>query len=188
MRRLVENFHNQNPLKPAMFTEELRSKFPRMADKVFNAVLRDLTAGGELDVTRDKVKRTSHSVTLSPERQALVDALEHTFLQAAFQPPSVEEALSAQDSRPADARALLQVLVDQDRLVRLKGDVFYHREALDRIEQRLRAHLEAHREITAGEFRDLLQISRKYAIPLLEHFDAQRITLRTGDKRVLRNP
>ena len=188
MRRLVEDFHNQNPLKPAMFTEELRSKFPRMADKVFNAVLRDLTGGGELDVTRDKVKLTSHSVTLSPKRQALVDALEHTFLEAAFQPPSVEEALSAQDSRPADARALLQVLVDQDRLVRLKGDVFYHREALDRIEQHLRAHLEAHREITAGEFRDLLQISRKYAIPLLEHFDGQRITLRTGDKRVLRNP
>ena len=80
------------------------------------------------------------------------------------------------------------MLVDQDRLVRLKGDVFYHREALDRIERRLRAHLEAHREITAGEFRDLLQISRKYAIPLLEHFDGQRITLRTGDKRVLRNP
>ena len=88
----------------------------------------------------------------------------------------------------ADARALLQVLVDQDRLVRLKGDVFYHKDALEQIEQRLRAHLEAHREITAGEFRDLLQISRKYAIPLLEHFDGQRITLRTGDKRVLRNP
>ena len=95
MRRLVADFHNQNPLKPAMFTEELRSKFPRMADKVFNAVLRDLTAGGELDVTRDKVKLTSHSVTLSPERQALVDALERTFLEAAFQPPSVEDALKA---------------------------------------------------------------------------------------------
>ena len=72
--------------------------------------------------------------------------------------------------------------------MRLKGDVFYHREPLGQIEQRLRAHLEIHREISAGEFRDMLEISRKYAIPLLEHFDSQRITLRTGDKRVLRNP
>ena len=189
MRRLVADFHHHNPLKPAMFTEELRSKFPRMADKVFSAVLRDLTAAGELDVSRDKVKLASHAVTLSPERQALVDALEHTFQAAAFQPPSVEEALKAvATALPADARALLQVLVDQDRLVRLKGDVFYHKDALDQIEQRLRAHLAAHREITAGEFRDLLHISRKYAIPLLEHFDNQRITLRTGDKRILRNP
>jgi selenocysteine-specific elongation factor len=188
MRGLVEAFHHDNPLKPAMFTEELRSKFPRMADKVFSAILRDLTTAGELDVSRDKVKLASHAVTLSPERQALADALEHTFQEAAFQPPSVEEALAAQSSKPADARALLQVLVDQNRLVRLKGDVFYHKEALDQIEQRLRAHLEAHREITAGEFRDMLEISRKYAIPLLEHFDSQRITLRTGDKRILRNP
>ena len=135
------------------------------------------------------MKLASHAVTLSPERQALVDALEHTFQAAAFQPPSVEEALKAvATALPADARALLQVLVDQDRLVRLKGDVFYHKDALDQIEQRLRAHLAAHREITAGEFRDLLHVSRKYAIPLLEHFDNQRITLRTGDKRILRNP
>ena len=188
MRRLVEDFHHNNPLKPAMFTEELRSKFPRMADKVFTAVLRDLTAAGDLEVTRDKVKLSGHSVKLSPEKQALVEALEHTFREAAFQPPSVDEALASQDSKSPGARALLQVLVDQDRLVRLKGDVFYHREVLDRIEQRLRAHLEEHREISAGEFRDMLEISRKYAIPLLEHFDSQRITLRTGDKRVLRNP
>ena len=188
MRRLVEDFHQNNPLKPAMITEELRSKFPRMADKVFSVILRDLTAAGELDVTRDKVKLTGHSVHLSPEKQALVDALEQTFREAAFQPPSVDEALASQDSKPADARAFLQVLVDQDRLVRLKGDVFYHREALDLIEQRLRAHLEIHREISAGEFRDMLEISRKYAIPLLEHFDSKRMTLRTGDKRVLRNP
>ena len=188
MRRLVEDFHRHNPLKPAMFTEELRSKFPRMADKVFSAILRDLTANGVLDVTRDKVKLTSHSVQLSPDKQALVDALEHAFREAAFQPPSVDEALASLDSKPADARALLQVLVDQDQLVRLKGDVFYHREPLGQIEQRLRAHLEMHREISAGEFRDMLEISRKYAIPLLEHFDSQRITLRTGDKRVLRNP
>ena len=188
MRRLVEEFHRNNPLKPAMFTEELRSKFPRMADKVFSALLRDLTATGGLEVTRDKVKLAGHSVELSPEKQALVNALDHTFREAAFQPPSVDEALASQDSKPAGARALVQVLVDQDRLVRLKGDVFYHREALDLIEQRLRAHLQEHREISAGEFRDMLEISRKYAIPLLEHFDSQRITLRTGDKRVLRNP
>jgi len=78
------------------------------------------------------------------------------------------------------------VLVDQQKLVRLKGDLFYHHEILERIEHELRTYLEAKSEITAAEFRDLLQISRKYAIPLLEHFDNQRMTMRIGDKRVLR--
>ncbi len=184
--QLVEEFHRDNPLKPAMFTEELRSKFPRMEDKVFAAILQELTTSGELEVSRDKVKLSHHTVTLAPARQAVVDALERDFLQAQYQPPSVDEALSAQKLTHADDRELLQVLVDQQKLVRLKGDIFYHREVIEDIERRLCAYLEQQPDITAGEFRDLLQISRKYAIPLLEHFDSQRLTARVGDKRVLR--
>jgi len=81
---------------------------------------------------------------------------------------------------------LLQVLVDQQKLLRLKGDLFYHRDVFEAIERQLRTYLEEKGDITAGEFRDLMQISRKYAIPLLEHFDNQRLTMRIGDKRVLR--
>ena len=109
-----------------------------------------------------------------------------TFREAAYQPPSVDEALEAHKLTQADDRELLQVLVDQQKLVRLKGDLFYHRDVFEAIERQLRTYLEEKGEITAGEFRDLMQISRKYAIPLLEHFDNQRLTMRIGDKRVLR--
>jgi selenocysteine-specific elongation factor len=183
---LLQEFHRANPLKPAMFTEELRSKFAGMADKVFATLLQDLVAAGELEVSRDKVKLTSHTVILSPARQAAIEALEHTFREAAYQPPSMDEALDTHKLTQAEDRELLQVLVDQQKLVRLKGELFYHRDVFEAIEHQLRAYLEEKGEITAGEFRDLLQISRKYAIPLLEHFDNQRLTMRLGDKRVLR--
>jgi selenocysteine-specific elongation factor len=183
---LLEAFHRQYPLRQTMVTEELRSKFPGMAEKVFTTLLQDLAASGHLEVSRDKVKLAQHTVTLSPERQAVVDALERAFRQAQYQPPSAEEAFAAQKTSQHDERALLQVLVDQQKLVRLKGDIFYHRDVVEDIEQQLRSYLEEKGEITAGEFRDLLHISRKYAIPLLEHFDNQRLTLRLGDKRVLR--
>jgi selenocysteine-specific elongation factor len=182
----LEAFHRDNPLKPAMFTEELRSKFPRMADKVFTALIHGLAADKALDVSRDKVKLSTHTVTLSAERQASMGILEQAFLQAHYHPPSVDEVLQAHKLTRADDRELLQVLVDQDKLVRLKTDLFYHREVLDSIKQHLRTHLEEKGDISAGEFRDLLHISRKYAIPLLEYFDNQRITVRMGDKRVLR--
>jgi selenocysteine-specific elongation factor len=169
-----------------MFTEELRSKFPRMAEKVFTALVQALSAENALELSRDKVKLFSHTVDLSPERQAIADALEQVYLGAKHQPPSADEALEAQKLTRAADREMLQVLVDQDKLVRLKGDLFYHRTVLTHIEQQLRSHLEQQGELTAGEFRDLLQISRKYAIPLLEYFDNQRITVRMGDKRVLR--
>jgi selenocysteine-specific elongation factor len=182
----LEAFHRDHPLKPAMFTEELRSKFPRMADKVFTALIHGLAADKALDVSRDKVKLSTHTVTLSAERQASMGILEQAFLQAHYHPPSVDEVLQAHKLTRADDRELLQVLVDQDKLVRLKTDLFYHREVLDSIKQHLRTHLEEKGDISAGEFRDLLHISRKYAIPLLEYFDNQRITVRMGDKRVLR--
>jgi selenocysteine-specific elongation factor len=184
--QLLEEFHQQYPLRPAMVTEELRSKFPGMEEKVFTTILHDLSAAGTLEVSRDKVKLAQHTVTLSAERQAIVDALEQTFLQAQYQPPSPEEALATQQLTHNDDRALLQVLVDQQKLVRLKGDLFYHPDVLADVEQRLRTHFAHHSDISAGEFRDLLQISRKYAIPLLEYFDNQRLTMRVGDKRVLR--
>src|SRR2546428_856000 len=184
--QLLQDFHRLNPLKPAMFTEELRSKFPGMPQTVFNALLQDLTASGELEVSRDKEKLPRHAVTLAPVHQAAIEALESDFRQAAYQPPSVDEALEAHKLTHADDRELLQVLVDQQKLVRLKGEIFYHRDVFEDIERQLRSYLEHKGEITAGEFRDLLQISRKYAIPLLEHFDNQRLTMRIGDKRVLR--
>lgn len=184
--QLVEEFHRAYPLRPAMITEELRSKFPNMEEKVFAAILHDLSASGVLEVSRDKVKLAQHRVTLSPERQAMVDTLEQTFRQAQYQPPSVDEVMTAQPQTRTDDRALLQVLVDQEKLVRLKGDLFYHRDVLTDIEQQLRHYLTQQGEISAGAFRDLLNISRKYAIPLLEYFDNQRLTVRLGDKRVLR--
>lgn len=184
--QLVQEFHRLYPLRPAMFTEELRSKFPGMEEKVFSTILHDLASSATLEVSRDKVKLAAHQVTLSPERQAVADALEQCFKAAQYQPPSVDEALAAQQLNAGENRALVQVLVDQDKVVRLKGDLFYHRDVLADIEQQLCRYLGQHGEITAGAFRDMLNISRKYAIPLLEHFDNQRLTMRIGDKRVLR--
>jgi selenocysteine-specific elongation factor len=184
--QFVQEFHRLYPLRVAMFTEELRSKFPGMEEKVFAVMLHDLEASGTIEVSRDKVKCTDHQVTLSAERQAVVDALEEKFKAAQYQPPSVDEAFAAQKLNREEDRNLLQVLVDQQKFVRLRGDLFYHREVLDDIEQQLCAYLGQHGEITAGAFRDLLNISRKYAIPLLEHFDNRRLTMRVGDKRVLR--
>src|SRR6266571_2438508 len=103
MVQLLQDFHRLNPLKPAMFTEELRSKFPGMPEKVFNALLQDLTASGELEVSRDKVKLARHTVTLSPAHQVAIAALESDFRQAAYQPPSVDEALGAHKLTHADA-------------------------------------------------------------------------------------
>ena len=68
----------------------------------------------------------------------------------------------------------------------MKDGLVFHRANLQEAQARLEGHLRGKKEITAAEFRDLLGITRKHAIPLLEYFDTARVTLRVGDKRVLR--
>ena len=72
------------------------------------------------------------------------------------------------------------------RLVRVKESLYFHAEALGVIQGKLVAYLQQKKEIGPGDMKDLLGITRKYAIPLMEYFDTQRITVRQGEHRVLR--
>ena len=81
---------------------------------------------------------------------------------------------------------MVNVLLEEKRLVRVKGDMFFHTESLREIEQGLKDFLKRNGAITPGEFKELFSISRKYAIPLLEYFDSKKITMRMADKRILR--
>jgi selenocysteine-specific elongation factor len=78
------------------------------------------------------------------------------------------------------------VLLDGRRLVRVKESLFFHTDALEAIQDRLVALLKERKEIGPADIKDLLGISRKYAIPLLEYFDGRRVTARVGERRVLR--
>jgi selenocysteine-specific elongation factor len=71
-------------------------------------------------------------------------------------------------------------------LVRVKESLFYHAEALRSVQGQLVALLRQKKEIGPADFKDLFGVSRKYAIPLMEYFDAQRVTVRVGERRVLR--
>ena len=81
---------------------------------------------------------------------------------------------------------LFQLLVAERRLVRAKESLYFHAEALGSIQDKLVAYLQQKKEIGPGDMKDLLGITRKYAIPLMEYFDSQRITVRQGERRVLR--
>ncbi len=179
-------YHQREPLKPGMSKEELRTRLGGLDERVFLQLLERFVAAGVIAVDRDKVRLASHQVRLDAHQQALLARLEAVFREAGVAPPSVEEAFQRlQVSRPED-QALLQVLLEERRLVRIREGLYMHVEPLQAAEARVVAFLRERREITPQDMKDLLGISRKYAIPLMEYLDAQRVTVRVGDKRVLR--
>jgi selenocysteine-specific elongation factor len=182
----LEQFHRAQPLRAGMSREELRVRAANADERIFAHVLGALDAEGVVRVDRDKVRLASHELRLSPTQQAAVDRLEREFREAEAAPPSAEEALARAGLSGDEQHELFQMLLESRKLVRVKESLFFHAAALGTIQDKLVALLRERKEIGPGDIKDLLGISRKYAIPLLEYFDARRVTARVGERRVLR--
>src|SRR5262245_7574356 len=182
----LEQFHRANPLRSGMSREELRGRAGAPDERVFAHLLGVLGGEGMVRVDRDKVSLATHVVRLSQEQRRVVDQVEREFLDAAAAPPSPEEALGRAGVSGSEDHELFQYLVEAKRLVRVKESLFFHASALDTIQDKVVAYLREKKEIGPGDIKDLLGISRKYAIPLLEHLDTRRVTVRQGERRVLR--
>jgi selenocysteine-specific elongation factor len=182
----LEQFHRAQPLRAGMSREELRVRAANADERIFAHVLGGLDAEGVVRVDRDKVRLASHELRLNATQQAAVDRLEREFREAQAAPPSAEEALARAGLAGDEQHELFQLLLESRKLVRVKESLFFHAAALETIQDKLVALLRERKEIGPGDIKDLLGISRKYAIPLLEYFDARRVTARVGERRVLR--
>jgi len=183
---LLETFHGENPLRGGISREELRSRVGHAQERIFAQLLGALEAEGVVRSERDQVRLASHAIRLSPEQERVVKGLEADFRSAGAAPPSPEEALARYGVKGNEKHDLFQVLVADRTLVRVKESLFFHADALRAVQEQLVTLLRAKKEIGPADFKDLFGVSRKFAIPLMEYFDAQRVTARVGERRVLR--
>jgi selenocysteine-specific elongation factor len=189
----VEAHHRREPLSRGMARETLRERiFARAAPELFRAVLKSAEEEGALVAERELVRAGGHSLELSPADAALRDRLEKVYRDAALEAPTLEEAFARADKggggRREHLRKLLQLLLDAGSLVRVREDLLFHREALARLVAALGVYAASRgpeRLIDVAAFKELSGVSRKYAIPLLEYFDRERVTRRAGDRRII---
>jgi len=186
---LLDAYHRENPLLPGIPKEELKTRlFPRNPDpRLFQKVLNDLVQSGDVVLERDIVRLSSHQVALAGEEAELRRGIEAFYRDRALEPPSRAEAASRMPGREAIAERIIELLVREGDLVRVKEDLLFHREVVEALQARLVSYLREKGEIGITEFKDLAGgISRKYLIPIIEYFDNQKVTLRVGDRRRLR--
>ena len=131
----------------------------------------------------DVVALESHAASRTPAEAAALERLDQIFREGGFQPPEVPAALAQTTLDPKRARDLLETLVKQKRLVRISGDFLFHAEVLEHLRKSLAAH--RGRRFSVPEFKEWTSVSRKFAIPLLEYLDRERVTRREGDSRVV---
>ena len=135
-------------------------------------------------VARERVALRGHSLALTDEEARARDAMASLFASAALAPPDGADLVTRVGARKEVVDRVSGLLVRQKILVRV-GDLLFHESALRRLKEDVRA-LKAEEgtdRLDVGTFKDRYQVSRKYAIPLLEFLDRERITRRVGDAR-----
>jgi selenocysteine-specific elongation factor len=183
----VEAFHRENPLLPGIPREELRaSAARRVRTETFRAALEQLAKQNKVSLQGELVKKAGTEITLAPEEARAKQQIEQAFAKAGLAVPSVKEALAQLAIENRRAEKILQILLREKVLVRVSPELIFHRNALDLLPALLQNYKKSKGErIGVPTFKDLAGISRKYAIPLLEYLDRQRLTRRVGDERVI---
>jgi len=182
----LREFHQRFPMKSGLSKEELRTKLPPEVEiKLFQILINELIQSKEVMLEKDKLRLTSHQVSSTDER-GLVKRVEEAVLEGGLQPPSPKELSEQWSEKEEEVRAIFEHLVHQGALFKIKGEIYLHQVSFENLKQELVAYLKSHREITTPQFKEMTKVSRKYAIPLIEYFDQIKLTLRLGEKRVLR--
>ena len=183
----LKEFHRKNPLQPGAMKEELKSKLPPHADsRLFSHLLSVLTGEKKIIMEKETVRLSAHTISLKEEEKDLRKKMVLLYAQGKLQPPLVKEVAAELAVSESDLKPVLQLLVKEGTLVKVKEDLYFHQQAMQEMEAKLTQFLQQNKEMTPTQFKEISQVSRKFAIPLMEHFDAKKLTMRIGDKRVLR--
>jgi selenocysteine-specific elongation factor len=186
IRKAVETFHGANPLLPGIPKQELRARAGRARAEIFEAALGDLVAARAVVTAGDLVSQAGREITLSTEETRAKELIEREFESAGLTVPGLGGVLAKLPVDAARAQKILQILLREKVLVKISSDLVFHRSTLQRLREMLakyRKERGARLPITA--FKELTGITRKYAIPLLEHLDREQVTRRAGDERVI---
>ncbi|HEX9021280.1 MAG TPA: selenocysteine-specific translation elongation factor [Nitrospirota bacterium] len=184
---LIRQFHKDNPLKTGLDKEELKGMLRmRLSAKILSLAIDGLIKKKQLEAEGSKLRIPGFRPTGGKAQDEVKTRIVEAIKKGGTQPPVREEFPALFGISERDAKDLLKLLADEGRTVRINDSLHLDRETVEKVRTDLKKHLEQKKEITMAEFRDLAKTSRKFAVPLMEYFDSQKLTQRVGDKRVLR--
>jgi selenocysteine-specific elongation factor len=178
----VEQFHKANPLVGGINKEQLREQLGLRVE-VFGAVINSLVSDKKLEVAGEQVRGAGRGVLLRDDEAESKQKIEQAFAKAGLQVPALKEVLASLRIDQTRAQKIVTLLLRDRVLVKVSDDLVFHRSALESLRQQITGLKPTKSRINVAEFKDLYGITRKYAIPLLEYLDRERVTKRVGDER-----
>jgi selenocysteine-specific elongation factor len=184
MRVAVEDFHSKSPLVTGMSRKELQESVGVRA-QVFSAALDALVKEQRLEIVGEVVRLPGRAVVMKDEEAESKVAIEQAFASAGLAVPALKDVLASLKVDRTRAQKIVTLLLRDKVLVKVSDDLVFHRTALDQLRQQIAVRKTKSPNIDVSQFKDLTGVSRKYAIPLLEYLDRERVTRRVGNARII---
>ncbi|MBI4081741.1 MAG: selenocysteine-specific translation elongation factor [Candidatus Lambdaproteobacteria bacterium] len=187
IERSLELFHRNFPEREGMTRAELAGKLSLIfGEREVGTILARLVKQGRIAQREQSYRLVGHEKSVSADQEALLARCIEIIQAGGMQPPRKSAVFDACHVDDKLGQRLVNLGTHSQRLVRVKDDLYYTPDTIASIESRLREYLHAHASITVIDFKELTGVTRKHAVDLLEHFDAQHVTLRLENHRVLR--
>ncbi|MFY9791977.1 MAG: SelB C-terminal domain-containing protein, partial [Candidatus Sulfotelmatobacter sp.] len=182
MMSAVEDFQKKNPLVAGIAKEQLRDQVAASAE-VFAAAVAMLVRDKKIEVLGDLVRLPGHGVVMKDEEAESKKKIESAFMTAGLNVPALHQVLAGLKIDKVRAQKIVTLLLRDKVLLKISDDLVFHRSALEELRRQVAAYKTKAPTIDVGKFKELTGVSRKYAIPLLEFLDRERVTKRVGDSR-----
>ena len=180
-------YHRREPMRQGLSRAELLSGFGRgMHPKLVHFLVERLVKSGQVVLEGDTLRLPGHVVSLASDQSGLRALMESAYVGAGLMPPTTKAFLEENGLAAKDVAQMYRLLMEEGVLIKVSEEFYYAKTAMDDIIGRVRGFFESNQEMGPQDFRDLTDLTRKFAIPVLEYLDKEKITMRIGDKRQLR--
>jgi selenocysteine-specific elongation factor len=182
LHELVSEFHKRNSLVQGISKESLREQ-ARLSSDVLNTALDLALREKRLAITGELVHLPGRGVVMRDEEAESRNVIEQTFASAGLKVPAVKDVLGGLKIDKVRAQKIMTLLLRERVLIKVSDDLVFHQTALADLRKNLASQKLRSARIDVAGFKDLAGVSRKYAIPLLEYLDRERVTRRVGEQR-----
>jgi len=183
--QILGGFHRQNPLVAGMTKEELRGHFVGLAPEAFAKIFDDAVTALQVELAGELVRLPGHGVVMKDDEAESRRIIEQAFSSAGLKVPALKEVLAGLKIDKTRAQKIMTLLLREKILIKVSDDLVFHQSALTQLRKTLAAQKLISPRLDVAHFKELTGVSRKYAIPLLEYLDRERVTKRVGDERAI---
>ncbi len=184
----ISEFHKINPKLQGIPSEELRNKITKDLDyDLFDLILTTLEDSKEIKIQNSMISIEKFNITLNDTDQSKKDMIYKLIKNGALAPPLLNQLQQNTNLTEKETVNLLNILTLENKIVKIKYGFFMDNDIYTKIKYDLINYLKENKEITIQDFKKVADTSRKYLIPLIEHFDSIKLTIRKGDNRVLKS-